>query len=160
MDITKMEEAVKRFIELMNANDLAELELEDEGTRVRIRKGGEHPGAAAPAVVAKIESAPASASQAPAKAPGAAADGKAQQLVEIPSPLVGTFYRSPSPDADPFVEVGDVVDTETVLCIVEAMKVMNEIKSELEGEIVEILVENGEPVEFGQVLFLIKPSYT
>jgi len=78
--------------------------------------------------------------------------------VEIPSPLVGTYYRSPAADAPSFVEVGDEVDTDTVLCIVEAMKVMNEIKPEIEGRIVEILVENGQPVEFGQPLFIIEPT--
>jgi acetyl-CoA carboxylase biotin carboxyl carrier protein len=98
-------------------------------------------GAAAPAV----------AHTAPTAGPDAAASGDV-----IASPMVGTFYRSPSPDSDPFVTPGSRVSEDTVLCIIEAMKVMNEIRSEVEGEILEVLVENGEPVEFGQPLFLIQ----
>jgi len=158
MDIQKMEEAINRLIELMNANDLTELELEDEGTRIRIKKGREE-GAAPPAtIVTKVEAAPSDTSEVAAVETTPAAEAGEPNLVEIPSPLVGTFYRSPAPDAPPFVEPGDIVDTDTVLCIVEAMKVMNEIKSEVEGEVVEILAESGEPVEYGQVLFLIRPS--
>src|SRR5205823_1945740 len=95
------------------------------------------------------------ASAATAPAPAAAKEARG---LEIPSPMVGTFYRSPSADASPYVEVGDKIGKDTPVCIVEAMKVMNEIKAEVEGEILEILVQNGEPVEFGQPLFLVRPS--
>jgi acetyl-CoA carboxylase biotin carboxyl carrier protein len=93
-----------------------------------------------------------------AAAPAASSSAKETNGVEIPSPMVGTFYRSPSPDASPYVEVGDRIGKDSPICIVEAMKVMNEIKAEVEGEILEILVQNGEPVEFGQPLFLIRPT--
>ncbi|MBI2190531.1 MAG: acetyl-CoA carboxylase biotin carboxyl carrier protein [Planctomycetes bacterium] len=151
MDIEKMERVVLRFIDLMKANDLAEIELQDEGTKIRLKRGTEVAVSAAPPLVSK---------PAPAEGPAASprTETKGKSRVEVPSPLVGTFYRSPSPDAQPFVEVGDTVEVDGVLCIVEAMKVMNEIKSEVEGKIVEILVENGQPVEYGQVLFLIEPS--
>jgi len=155
-----MEEALSRFIELMNANDLTELELEDEGTRIRIKKGREEGVAPAATIVTKAQAAPSDTSEVAAVETGPAARGAEPNLVEIPSPLVGTFYRSPTPDAPPFVDPGDAVDTDTVLCIVEAMKVMNEIKSEVEGEVVEVFAESGEPVEYGQVLFLIRPSQT
>ena len=87
----------------------------------------------------------------------AAAGGHPPGTVPFPSPMVGTFYRSPSPDSEPFASAGTQFDEETTLCIIEAMKVMNEVKAESKGEIVEVLVENGEPVEFGQPLFLVKP---
>ncbi len=141
---------LKRLVALMRANDLVEVEMEEEGRRVRVVRGGP---AAAPVVVAH----PA----APVAAPAPAAAGKPAKEsrgIEIPSPMVGTFYRSPSPDASPYVEVGDRIGKDSPVCIVEAMKVMNEIKAEVEGEILEILVQNGEPVEFGQPLFLVRPS--
>jgi acetyl-CoA carboxylase biotin carboxyl carrier protein len=86
-----------------------------------------------------------------------AGEARGEGLIEITSPMVGTFYRSSSPEADPFSSVGDELEEETVVCIVEAMKVMNEIRAECRGSIVELLVENGEPVEFGQPLFLVRP---
>src|SRR5207247_9643674 len=91
-------------------------------------------------------------------APAAAPAKPVARGIEIPSPMVGTFYRSPSPDAAPYVEVGDRIGKDTPVCSVEAMKAMNEIKAEVEGEILEILVQNGEPVEFGQPLFLVRPA--
>jgi acetyl-CoA carboxylase biotin carboxyl carrier protein len=143
---------LKRLVALMRANDLYEVEMEEEGRRVRVVRGG------APAV-SYAAAAPAVAPQ-PAAALAAAAPAAAKESrgIEIPSPMVGTFYRSPSPDASPYVEVGDRIGKDTPVCIVEAMKVMNEIKAEVEGEILEILVQNGEPVEFGQPLFLVRPS--
>jgi acetyl-CoA carboxylase biotin carboxyl carrier protein len=143
---------LKRLVALMRANDLVEVELEEQGRRVRVVRGGP---AAAPVVVAQ-PAAPApvhAAAPAPAGRPARESRG-----IEIPSPMVGTFYRSPSPDASPYVEVGDRIGKDSPVCIVEAMKVMNEIKAEVEGEILEILVQNGEPVEFGQPLFLVRPS--
>ena len=145
---------VRRLVKLMEASELAEVEIELEGKRVRVVRAG----AVAPVVTAAHV--PVAAAPAAPGAPAAAAPTapEAKRGVEIPSPMVGTFYRSPSPDAAPFTEVGDRIAKDTVVCIIEAMKVMNEIKAEVEGEILEILVQNGEPVEFGQPLFLIRPS--
>ncbi|MHC4472661.1 MAG: acetyl-CoA carboxylase biotin carboxyl carrier protein [Planctomycetota bacterium] len=154
---------VERVLELMKQHDLVEVELEDpeKGTRIRLRKAGaetnSHP------VVTPTIAIPATAAEiAPVANPTPVAEAGQEEdranLMEVPSPMVGTFYRAPSPDADPFVEVGDTIDLESVVCIIEAMKVMNEIKAEVAGEVVEILVQNGEAVEFGQPLFLIRTS--
>jgi len=146
---------LKRLVALMKANDLGEVEMEEEGRRVRVVRGG-RVVEAAPVAAAQ----PAAAAPAPVASAGPAAPAAAKESlgVEIPSPMVGTFYRSPSPDASPYVEVGDRIGKDSPICIVEAMKVMNEIKAEVEGEILEILVQNGEPVEFGQPLFLVRPA--
>ncbi|MBL6721693.1 MAG: acetyl-CoA carboxylase biotin carboxyl carrier protein [Planctomycetes bacterium] len=162
---------IRNLIRLMERGEVTELEIEDEkaGLSVRLQRGPQagsgpqvvmvpgsaHPHGAAPAPAA---SAPAG-SAPPTGAEGAAAAGadRAEGLIEITSPMVGTFYRSPSPESDPFVGTGDVVEEETVVCIIEAMKVMNEIRAECRGSIVELLVDNGEPVEFGQPLYLIRP---
>ena len=147
---------LRRLAELMEQKDLFEVEIEEEGKRVHVVRGG--PRAAAPVVYAQSApsiAAPAAAPGAPAAAP--AAPAAAPRGTEIASPMVGTFYRSPGPDAAAFVEVGDRINKNSVVCIVEAMKVMNEIKAEVDGEILEILVQNGEPVEFGQPLFLVRP---
>jgi acetyl-CoA carboxylase biotin carboxyl carrier protein len=142
---------LKRLVALMEANDLVEVELEEEGKRVRVVRRGPASAYAAPLVAAQPIAATAPI------VPASAAPAKESRGIEIPSPMVGTFYRSPSPDASPYVEVGDRIGKDTPVCIVEAMKVMNEIKAEVEGEILEILVQNGEPVEFGQPLFLVRP---
>ena len=145
---------LKRLVTLMRSNDLVEVEIEGEGRRVKVVRAGA-PGAwvaAAPVAAAQA----AAASAAPVAALPLAP--KESRGLEIPSPMVGTFYRSPSADASPYVEVGDRIGKDTPVCIVEAMKVMNEIKSEIAGEILEILVQNGEPVEFGQPLFLVRPA--
>ncbi len=151
---------VKRLLHLMDLHGLGELELEDEGRRVRLRKAGagDHQGPfPMPAhVIAPLP--PASAAPASAAAPaGTPAPGGARGA-EIRSPMVGTFYRASSPEAAPFVEVGDTVGKDTVVCIIEAMKVMNEIKSEVEGEVLAVLAQSGEAVEFDQPLFLVKPA--
>jgi len=154
---------LRKLVRLMDRGELAELEIEDEkeGLRVHLRRfeesspnlptvqvlGGGAPMAAAPMAAA------------PAGAPAAAEPtGPPPGTTEFSSPMVGTFYRAASPDAANFTEIGTKVTPDSVLCIVEAMKVMNEIKAEMSGEIVEILVENGEPIEFGQPLFLIKKA--
>ena len=151
-------EELRELIGLLRENGLAELELENEGFRVRLRResaGFEPSHAAAP----PPPPAPAP-SPAPAPAhPGTQATTAAaqdQDLHIIPSPIVGTFYRSPSPTADPFVKIGSNVENETVVCIIEAMKLMNEIQAEASGEVVKIYVENGQPVEYGQPLFGIQ----
>ncbi len=155
---------IKGIIDLMRKNGLSEFEYEKDGTKIRIRRGADGepqviastPGLIpAPAVLPIAPGVPLNAPQAvPAAAPSAPA---ASPLPSINSPMVGTFYASPAPDAPAYVEIGTVVNAETVVCIIEAMKVMNEIKAEMSGTIVEILAENGKPVEFGKPLFRIKP---
>jgi len=145
---------IERLLTLLDKGDLTELEYESGKERIRLSRT---PPPAAPAVYA----APPAAAPAPAPAPGAAAPAAGEEqagTMLVRAPMVGTFYRSPSPEADPFVSVGDRVGPDTTLCILEAMKVMNEIKAECSGEVVEILVENGEPVEFDQPLFRIRTS--
>ena len=150
MDLRK----IKSLVELMNENALAEVDLEEEGMKVRLKKFG----AGAPAPLPVVESVPAGpAVSAPASpvAPAAALSPEAKGQV-ISSPMVGTFYLAPAPGAKPFVEPGARVGKDTVVCIIEAMKVMNEIKAECEGIIDEVLVQNGQAVEFGQTLFRLR----
>jgi len=143
---------VKRLVHLMDLHGLTEVELEDEGRRVRLKKGYDGHSMVPAPVMTPLPAAPVPAAEGPA-APPAAPRG-----TEIRSPMVGTFYRSPSPEAAAFVEVGDVLHKDTVVCIIEAMKVMNEIKSDVEGEVLAVLAQNGEAVEFDQPLFLVKPA--
>jgi len=139
-------ERIQELLQLMAEHGLSELELEEGEFKVRLAK---------PTAPVASVAAPAPMAAAPAPAGAAAVDS---DLVPIDSPIVGTFYRSPAPDADAFVKAGDSVDDEAVVCIVEAMKVMNEVKSGVRGTIAQILVENGEAVEYGQPLFLVKPA--
>jgi oxaloacetate decarboxylase alpha subunit len=151
---------LKELIQLLKDTDISELEIERSGVKVRLKKGGdvtfhsamprmEHPPAVivAPSMVEslapEIEKAPE-----PAKT----------NQIKVTSPIVGTFYRAASPDKAPYVEVGDVVKKGQVLCIIEAMKLMNEIESETAGKIIQIIVENGQPVEYSQPLFAIEPA--
>ena len=143
---------IKAIAEIVAANDLAELKLERDGFTLEIKRGS---SAVVAAPVSVIAPAPVAA-PAPAPAPAAAPVAAPANRVTIDSPLVGTLYRAPSPEAAPFVKVGDKVTPDTVVCIVEAMKVMNEIKAEKSGIIRDILVENGSAVEFGQPLFVIE----
>lgn len=145
-------ERIEELLRLMEAHGLAELELKDGDFSVRLSKGAML-AAAAPFVAAGLSPAPA----APvAGAPAAKASAAGADLRQVKSPIVGTFYSAPAPDASPFVRIGDEVNEETVVCIVEAMKVMNEVKAEKSGVIKEILVENASPVEYGQPLFVIE----
>ena len=137
---------VKELIELMIENDLVELEIADGKNKIALKR----PGAGGP-VITQI---PMAAAPSPAASPTPVDDG----LVEIVSPMVGTFYSSPSPDSDPFVTVGSTVNADTVICIIEAMKVMNEIKAETSGTIAEILCKTGEALEFGQAIFKVTPN--
>jgi acetyl-CoA carboxylase biotin carboxyl carrier protein len=144
---------IKEMIALMNDNGLVELEIEKDGMRIRLKKtGAGFETFTGPVVIEKEKTSPASAAQAQA-----AASKASSAAVEIKAPMVGTFYRAPSPEAPPYVEIGQVIESGQVICIIEAMKLMNEIKSEVKGKIVEILVDNAEPVEFGQPIFLIEP---
>ena len=147
---------LKQIIEIMKEHNLVEVQIKEGENEISVKKGQASgpqitavpagmptvlPGAAMPSV-----------SQAPAAAP------QQEKLIDIKSPLVGTFYAQPSPDSEPYVEVGSHVDTETVVCIIEAMKVMNEIKAEAAGTIAEVVAVSGEAVEYGQVLFRIRPD--
>ena len=152
---------IKGIIDLMRKNSLSEFEYEKDGTKIRIRRGPDGEPqvfASSPSLIpapAALPMAPGVPMAVPLAAPAAAPAGST--LPTINSPMVGTFYSSPAPDAPAYVEVGTVVNAETVVCIIEAMKVMNEIKAEMSGTVVEILAENGKPVEFGKPLFRIKP---
>ena len=137
MDLRK----IKSLVELMNENALAEVDLEEEGMKVRLKKFGAGAGAPQPA---------------PPSAPVARPPVADEKGPVIQSPMVGTFYRAAAPGAKPFVEPGAKVGKDTVVCIIEAMKVMNEIKAECEGVVEEILVQNGQAVEFGQPLFRLR----
>ena len=157
---------IREIIKLVDASSVDEFVYEVEGAKLKVKKNGvaveapvAAPKAAAPAAVAveapKAQEAPKAVEAAPAPKAEVAADA---ELHKVTSPMVGTFYAAPSPDASAYVQVGDKVGNETIVCIVEAMKLFNEIEAEIEGEIVEILVKDGELVEFGQPLFLVKAN--
>jgi len=145
-------ESIKALLELVEGTDINELEYEDEAMRVAVRRGA---APSAPAFVAPMAAANVGA---PAAAPAAAAAAPAISGKTINSPFIGTFYRASAPDAAPFTDVGQRVSVGQTLCIVEAMKLMNEIEAEVSGTITRILVENAQPVEFGQALFVIDPD--
>jgi acetyl-CoA carboxylase biotin carboxyl carrier protein len=155
---------IKLIIDLMTKNDLTEFELEKDNVKIRIKRG--------PEGIAHIHTVPngggngttqqVAVPTAPPASPGSvaapAAPAAPANVKEIKSPMVGTFYRSPSPEAASYIEIGQAVTEDTVVCIIEAMKVMNEIKAEVRGVISEVLVENAKPVEFGKPLFRVKTS--
>ena len=155
---------IKQILNLVREHDLAEFELERDGLKVRIRKAGREvafvPQVAQPHVMTApaVAALPSPAVPAPAAnvAPGPGAEPDSVDLGVIKSPIVGTFYRSAEPGAPAFVEIGDTVKKGQVLCIIEAMKLMNEIESDCDGEIVKIYVENGKPVQYGDRLFAVK----
>lgn len=157
MDLPKYIKELKDLLDLMKSHDLAEVEIEEEGQKIRLRKTEPHVSAAPVAIQGAAPIAPAAAPTAPA-AGGEEVVEEEDDLHKVPSPLVGTFYRSPSPETDPFVSEGDRVDEDSVLCIVEAMKVMNEIHAGVSGVVREILIENGSAVEFDEPLFKIEIS--
>jgi len=144
---------VRRLIELMKEHDLSELDLKQADNRVRIRRGGEVVAYSAPAAALPARPAAAAAEAAPGKE--SAADAR---MVVIKSPMVGTYYKASGPDSPPFIKVGDRIGPEKTVCIIEAMKVFNEIPSGVSGQVVAILVENGAPVEFGQPLVKVDPD--
>jgi len=149
IDIRKLKELVRLMVE----NDLTELDLRDQQENVAIkRRNGGEPVVVAPAAAPAAAAAPASA------APAQEAPSDDAGLVAIESPMVGTFYSAANPDSDPFVAVGKSVSSDSVVCLVEAMKVFNEIKAECSGTIERVLVNSGDSVEFGQKLFLVKPA--
>jgi acetyl-CoA carboxylase biotin carboxyl carrier protein len=154
---------IKQILDLVREHELAEFELEQEGVKLRVRKKGQE----APAVVvspAPSLTAPVAAAAPRAAAPVAAAEAvppedtetEGVELAVVKAPIVGTFYRSAEPTASPFVSVGDTVRKNQVVCLIEAMKLMNEIVSEYDGEIVQVFVENGQPVQYGERLFAVR----
>ena len=159
---------LKQLLDLVREHDLSEFELEHEGLRLRVRKervgspAAAPPGLTMPAAVPPAGPAPTpiaaagAASPAPAAAPAAEPAADEVELAVVKSPIVGTFYRSAEPSAAPFVDVGSIVKKGDVLCIIEAMKLMNEIDSEYDGEITNVYVENGQPVQYGERLFAIR----
>ena len=152
---------VRKLVKLLSESDVDEIEIEEEGKKIRIAK---HPSrfAMAPQVAPLVQVADgarptASAASAPMLASGSQpAPAPSANIHEVRSPIVGTFYRAPAPDAAPFVQVGSEVQAGNVLCIIEAMKLMNEIESDSAGKVVKVLVENGQPVEYDQVLFILE----
>ena len=131
---------LKKIIDIMKSEDLVELEMEEEGSRIKLKRRG-----------SEIKDVSQSLS------PLGKEEVELSKLVSITAPMVGTFYRAPSPEAGPYVEIGSRVKKGQTVCIVEAMKLMNEIEAEVEGKIIKIMVENGQPVEYGQPLFLVEP---
>ena len=152
---------IKGIIDLMKKNAVSEFEMEEGDFKIKLKRapGKLHKGEVGvaqegPAIV----TAPVVEPAVPAPALATPAPEPVAEGLEVKSPMIGTLYRRPSPDSDPFVEVGTAVEPDTVVCIIEAMKVMNEIKAEVKGVIAEVLVEDGKPVEYGQALFRIEPN--
>ncbi|HET6272582.1 MAG TPA: acetyl-CoA carboxylase biotin carboxyl carrier protein [Bacteroidota bacterium] len=148
---------VKKLVKLLSESDVDEVEIEEEGKRIRVAKharnptGGSQNGGMPVVMIPAPQPAPAQ----PTPAATAAGAPESTKYHEIKSPIVGTFYKSPAPDAAPFVEIGTLIQPGTVLCIVEAMKLMNEIEADVSGKVIKVMVENGQPVEYGQPLFLV-----
>lgn len=156
---------IRKLIRLVEESDIDSLEISSWGRKVKIvqkaeaSSNGHHPQAVLmPAPVTAVAAPVATATPSPAAEAAATANAETSRYVEIKSPMVGTFYSAPAPDAAPYVSLNERITTGQVVCIVEAMKLMNEIESEVSGRVVKVLAENGKPVEFGQVLFLIDPA--
>jgi len=152
---------IRAIIAMMKENDLSEFSMEQNGLKIRIRRGPEGfqqvVSTAAPVAAPALAVAAAKKDGAPEIEAAPGAKGPAETLQYVTSPMVGTFYLSPAPETPSYVGVGSEIEPDTVVCIIEAMKVMNEIKAEVTGVITEILVENAKPVEFGQKLFVVRP---
>ncbi len=152
---------IKELIEIMKKNELLEIEIKQDDTKIFLKRGSPQSGTAAIPTISMISgpSHVAPITQDNQIQPATAKPASVQSdLIEIKSPIVGTFYATPSPDSEPYIEVGSTVGPQTVVCIIEAMKVMNEIKAETSGTVTEILVTNGQAVEYGQVLFRVRPD--
>jgi acetyl-CoA carboxylase biotin carboxyl carrier protein len=150
---------IKAIIDLMKKNSITEFELERQDSKIRLKRGTnggapvvQYDELAIPSPVPVLP--PVAVAPAPVGAPPAAATNE----IEVKSPMIGTFYRAPSPEAASYVEIGAEINPDSVVCIIEAMKVMNEIKAEVKGVITQVLVENAKPVEFGQPLFKVRPA--
>jgi acetyl-CoA carboxylase biotin carboxyl carrier protein len=146
---------IKAVIDLMKKHDLSVFEIEKEGFRLKLQRGVSAPQATTvtPAAASEPAKGAPTGAESPVPAPKSIESVPTKEIV---SPMVGTFYRAASPDAPPFVDVGKAVTADTVVCIIEAMKVMNEIKAEISGVIAEVIAENGKPVQFGQALFRVR----
>jgi acetyl-CoA carboxylase biotin carboxyl carrier protein len=151
MDLTY----VKKLVKLVEESQINELELEEKNSKIRITKNASVPAPSASSPQYLHVAAPTTPALQPAAAPTEVPAAAEHKYYEIKSPIVGTFYRAPSPDAQPFVDVGSRITSGTALCIVEAMKLMNEIESDVSGTIMKVVAENGKPVEYNQVLFLV-----
>jgi acetyl-CoA carboxylase biotin carboxyl carrier protein len=152
---------IKAIIDLMKKNSITEFELERQDSKIRLKRGLNGGGTAVQSEDSVVSTIPAPLQPAvatPASPSAAAPPPAATGEVDIKSPMIGTFYRAPSPEAGNYIEVGASVTPETVVCIIEAMKVMNEIKAEVKGMVTQVLVENAKPVEFGQPLFKVRPA--
>jgi acetyl-CoA carboxylase biotin carboxyl carrier protein len=150
---------IKAIIDLMKKNSVSEFELEKPDFKIRLKRGPNGAGASASSEDAPTIVYPSAVAAAPSPLPvPALSPVPASNELEIKSPMIGTFYRAPSPESAPYIEVGTEVSPETVVCIIEAMKVMNEIKAEAKGVITQVMVENAKPVEFGQPLFKLRPA--
>jgi acetyl-CoA carboxylase biotin carboxyl carrier protein len=149
-------EELKELLELVSEKNIAELELENEGVKIRIRKQIARSETEAPAPAAAVVLSAPEAAAIPAA--GSAAEASDNGLLYVTSPMVGTFYRQAEPGAEPYTREGDYIRKGQVLCIIEAMKLMNEIESEYEGQLVKVLVENGRPVQYGDPLFAIRTA--
>ncbi len=145
---------IEEMLQLMESRGLVELEMEHQGLRIRLKKATT---GQAPQLVEYVAGIPHPAGAQPGSPSGSARSAEDARRIVIKSPMVGTFYRSPAPDAPPFAEIGQDLEVGQVVCIIEAMKLMNEIKSEVAGRISEVLADNGSPVEFGQPLFVVEP---
>lgn len=153
-------EEIKELIAVLNEVDIAEFKVETDDVKLSIKKGTTYVAAPATTPVSPPLAPPSEPPRqaAPQEPAATAAPDEDNNHATISAPMVGTFYRAPSPDSDPYVKTGDRVDVGQPLCIIEAMKLMNEIESEVQGRVIEILVENGQPVEYGQPLFIIERS--
>jgi len=151
-------DAIRQLLDLMSEHGLAELEIERDDVAIRLRKAGAEPPAGFMAAMPAAMAQPPAAAPAPQAAPGGEAPGPEEELPAIVSPMVGTFYEASSPEADAYVAVGDHVAEDTVVCMIEAMKVFNEIRAEMSGTVEKVLVANAEAVEYGQALFRVRPD--
>jgi len=153
---------IKAIIDLMKKNSVSEFELEKQDFKIRLKRGSNGSAAVsyedAPVVTYVQPAMAAPGTMVPAAQAAAPAAAAASNEVDVKSPMIGTFYRAPSPESASYVEVGTEVNADSVVCIIEAMKVMNEIKAEAKGVITQVLVENAKPVEFGQPLFKLRPA--
>lgn len=153
---------IKKLVKIVDTSGITDLEIEEDGLRVRVAKKNNHfqdTSQLQPVVQTETIASPGSVSKTEEeKQVVKETESVATNVHEVKSPIVGTFYRAPAPDADSYVQIGDMVTAGSVLCVIEAMKLMNEIESDASGKVVKVLVENGKPVEYNQPLFLIEPS--